>query len=1015
MHVFFPLLLDLKQQLSSVQKEEQFWMHLVEPELFGLVKGFGILSGVHTHTDCSHQGGMTSMTPSRVTGGLTQSSSHSGIFFQGDGQSQSVVNTRLSSSIVNSSSTVTGARRTNLGPVSGDMNNVGLNSVANSAPSVGASSLVTDANSGLSGGPHLQRSASVNTDSYLRLPASPMSFTSNNISISGSSVIDGSSVAQQSSHQDHNVQQLQQSQQQLQGAASATSLPASQTGPSSLHMGAHAPGSFIHDPNNVSQLSKKPRLDIKQEDIMQQQQQQVMQQILQRQDSMHLQGRNPQLQALFQQQQRLRQQQIFQSMPQLQRVHLQQQQQQQLQQQQMQYRQQLQQQVMQPSSSVKRPCDNGVSGVCARRLMQYLYHQRQRPNDNSIAYWRKFVAEYYSPRARKRWCLSLYNNVGHHALGVFPQAATGCNSGRYRICALHVPATYEVLPRLNEIKFGGGVIDELLFLDLPREIRFSSGAMMLEYAKAVQESVYEQLRVVREGQLRIIFSQDLKILSWEFCARRHEELLPRRLVAPQNICYEDLHLLLGLIGSWECRDFPKVVNQLVHVTQKCQSTIAESGADGVSQQELQTKSNVVLTTGRQLAKMLELQSLNDLGFSKRYVRCLQIAEVVNSMKDLIDICGEQNVGAIESLKSYPLLTNASKLQMQKMQEMEQLANVHGLPTDRNTLNKLMAMNPGLNNQINNGQNVVNRGALSGSAHSALTTNYQNLLIRQNSMNSSPGSLQREGSSFNNSNPSPSSALQGAGPSLDPGPMQNSPVGGFAGSHQTLQQLPLPQLLQQRTLSANGLLQQNHSPGSQGNQALSQQQMIHQLVKEVSNNNGGMQSQPLGGPNANGNMAKNAMGFGGNTPSVSGGSANVPRNNGPISRNNSFKTASNSDSSAAAGNSGFNPRTSDMPQSLHLQDVVQDIGHEFADNPFFNSDLDDEMECLLHVPPPFHRKATERPKRKEDNRRTRFKHGKTVKPRQKRLVDSRSYKSLPKHFGTHHGAGGHPTKTARNQD
>jgi len=43
--------------------------------------------------------------------------------------------------------------------------------------------------------------------------------------------------------------------------------------------------------------------------------------------------------------------------------------------------------------------------------------------DNSIAYWRKFVAEYYSLRAKKRWCLSLYSNVGHHALGVFPQAS----------------------------------------------------------------------------------------------------------------------------------------------------------------------------------------------------------------------------------------------------------------------------------------------------------------------------------------------------------------------------------------------------------------------------------------------------------------------------------------------------------------------------------------------------------------------------------------------------------------
>lgn len=72
-------------------------------------------------------------------------------------------------------------------------------------------------------------------------------------------------------------------------------------------------------------------------------------------------------------------------------------------------------------------------------------------------------------------------------------------------------ATSEVLPRLNEIKFGSGVIDELIFLDLPRESRSSTGIMMLEYGKAVQESVYEQLRVVREGRLRIIFTQDLKV------------------------------------------------------------------------------------------------------------------------------------------------------------------------------------------------------------------------------------------------------------------------------------------------------------------------------------------------------------------------------------------------------------------------------------------------------------------------------------------------------------------------
>ncbi|KAJ6374843.1 hypothetical protein OIU78_030347 [Salix suchowensis] len=346
------------------------------------------------------------MAPSRVAGGLAQSSSSSGIFFQGDGQSKGLINSHLSSSFGNSSNSIPGTGRSILGPVSGDMNNAVLNSVANSGPSVGASSLVTDANSALSGGPHLQRSASINTESYMRLPASPMSFSSNNISISGSSVVDGSSVVQQ----DRNVQQVLQNQQQQHGASSATSLPTSQIGGVSFPLGPRCQGSLLQDPNNLLHVQKKPRLDVKQEDILPQQ---VLQQLLHRQDSMQLQSRNPQLQNIIHQHRLRQQQQFLQSMPPLQRAQLQQQQQ-------MQLRQQMQHQAMQSASSLKRPIDGGI---CARRLMQYLYHQRQRPPENTFAYWRKFVAEYYSPRAKKRWCLSLYDNVGHHTLGVFPQAS----------------------------------------------------------------------------------------------------------------------------------------------------------------------------------------------------------------------------------------------------------------------------------------------------------------------------------------------------------------------------------------------------------------------------------------------------------------------------------------------------------------------------------------------------------------------------------------------------------------
>lgn len=74
----------------------------------------------------------------------------------------------------------------------------------------------------------------------------------------------------------------------------------------------------------------------------------------------------------------------------------------------------------------------------------------------------------------------------------------------------------EVLPRLCQIKYASGTIEELLYVDMPREYHNGSGQIVLDYAKAIQESVFEQLRVVREGQLRIVFNTDLKVYSRTF-------------------------------------------------------------------------------------------------------------------------------------------------------------------------------------------------------------------------------------------------------------------------------------------------------------------------------------------------------------------------------------------------------------------------------------------------------------------------------------------------------------------
>ncbi|XP_047307391.1 probable transcriptional regulator SLK2 [Impatiens glandulifera] len=261
---------------------------------------------------------------------------------------------------------------------------------------------------------------------------------------------------------------------------------------------------------------------------------------------------------------------------------------------------------------------------CHQRVMQYQYHIRLRPHEHNIAYWRDFVSQYYFPGARKRWCLSSYEKLGEHSLSIFSRAARparhcdicGSNSGK------GFEANFEVLPRLLKTKFESGVIDELLYLNSPREFKLPSGLMVLTYGRAVQESVYEQFRVVREGQLRIVFRPDFKILSWELCLRKHEEFVARSSIAPK-------------------------VNQLVQTAAATADRYSR-----ISPQDLLSDCNSFIMAGQRLTRSLEFLLVNDLGFSKSFVRCLQTAEVANSMKDLIHFSHYNNIGPIESLHRY---------------------------------------------------------------------------------------------------------------------------------------------------------------------------------------------------------------------------------------------------------------------------------------------------------------------------------------------------------------------------
>ncbi|AQL02462.1 probable transcriptional regulator SLK2-like isoform X1 [Zea mays] len=713
----------------------------------------------------------------------------------------------------------------------------------------------------------LQPSTSMNGDSLMRVPASPISFSSNNIS--GSSVIDGC-IMQQSPPQE---------QVQKQRSSSVTSQP-------------------VIDAGGALHAQKKSRIDVCQGGITEQQ---LIQQLLHGQNSLHYQGQqNPQLQALMQhhklaQLQQRQQQHPFSQMQQPQ-VGIPRQ---------PQLRPPLAQTGMQLGGPVRSPIE---SGICSRRILQYLYHKRHRPENNPITYWRKLVEEYFAPRARERWCVSSYENRGNSSAAA-PQKAL--DTWRCGICNTHggkgYEVTYEVLPRLCQIRFDHGVIDEYLYFDSPNEFRLPNGQMVLEHAKVVQKSVYEHLHVIHEGHLRIIFTPELKIMSWEFCSRRHEEYTTRKTIAPQ-------------------------VNNLLQVAQKFQAVVSESGSAGISNNDAQTICNMFVNASRQLAKNLEHHTLNEHGLSKRYVRCLQISEVVNHMKDLIEFSHKSKLGPKESLNSYSKTT----AKFENMHDSRQAMAAANLANNQSNT-KLMGVKQETSTSANN--QTPGAGAIGNNnlPIAAPLNTYQNML---RSSGASTISLQQEASSVFK------------GPTAMHNGMQLEAARSFLGPNQVQFQHHPP--------SSSFQQQQQNSFHGFGVNPQYQQHVLNQLLQEVKNSNNRSKAQqpPLDAPPPNASGGGLAPGVAtpnviaatgeqgqhvNNSSSNHNGTVKGAAGTGPSNvinnstasmasaRNSSFKSVSSSP--AAAGNAV----SSKVDDSFHqLEDLDDMIANELVESGLFGA-------------------------------------------------------------------------------
>lgn len=244
--------------------------------------------------------------------------------------------------------------------------------------------------------------------------------------------------------------------------------------------------------------------------------------------------------------------------------------------------------------------------------------------------------------------------------------------------------------------------------------------------------------------------------------------------------------------------------------------------------------------------------------------------------------------------------------MQKMREMGQFEGLQGLPTDRNTLNRLMALQHP--SQMNS-QHMAGQGALA-------SMNFQTMLTRQNSMNSTNNSIPQQTSPFGNSSLALSTAALPALTTFS-GALQNSEVTGFSNFRV-------------------------------------QQPTFQQLLQDISNmHTAGVSPQhPLRAQNPAGSISVSNLGLR-NGPATGGTGTGLNALGQPPNRTNNIKAAaSNSEpparapasaSASASSKVGFGEEPSDLPQSLPLPDeMVSDIVREFTENGFFDNDLDENM-------------------------------------------------------------------------
>jgi len=242
-------------------------------------------------------------------------------------------------------------------------------------------------------------------------------------------------------------------------------------------------------------------------------------------------------------------------------------------------------------------------GQLIHRLIQFNETQTKRPENNNMEFWRTFVGDFFTESS------------------IFKYIVWNDKETR----TFELPT--KVLPRFFKLSYDGGMREMTYVLENPREYSMDSRTYLMNCTRTKMICVFDGSQVVTNGHLRVTFTQDLKILCWEFDAHKHQVLIPRTFLESN---------LAALTSQLEnhYNSFPN------------------SSAGGKSNNINQSTGASGSTGNISQMHVLPQPPVNEYGITSQVMRCYEIAEVIASMEDLMDFSAVMGVSPMETLPSF---------------------------------------------------------------------------------------------------------------------------------------------------------------------------------------------------------------------------------------------------------------------------------------------------------------------------------------------------------------------------